>query len=97
MGRQKLVEKLTVATEGAETDGEVIAELLEIASGGEVTAEALKAEVVSMDGALLALHKAWAYARFGPTGKPADQREGNPLSRLRTSLLTLWRRVRGRG
>lgn len=95
MGRETVVKKLALATQGGEGDGQALADLLELASGGELKAADLTDQVVGFDTALIALHDAWALSRFGPKGKPQGQRERNPLKRLWTSLRTLWRRVRG--
>ncbi|MEC7797950.1 MAG: hypothetical protein VX755_11600 [Pseudomonadota bacterium] len=95
MGRETVVMKLALATRGGEGDGQALADLLELASGGELKAVDLVDQVLGFDTALIALHDAWALSRFGPKGKPQGQREKNPLKRLWTSLKTLWRRVRG--
>lgn len=95
MGRETVVMKLALATQGSEGDGQALADLLELASGGEVKAADLVDQVVGFDTALIALHDAWALSRFGPKGKPQGQRDRNPLRRLWTSSKTLWRRARG--
>lgn len=96
-GRAGLIDKLTLIAEGGEGDGEALADLLELASGGEIVASDVIDTTIGMDRAVVALHAAWALARFGPSGKPEDERAENPLQRLQTSFVMLWRRVRGRG
>lgn len=96
MGRETIIAKLALATQGGEGDGTALADLLELTSGGVLTADDLADKVVGFDVALMALHTAWTLSRFGPKGKPQGPREANPLKRLWTSLTTLWRRVRGR-
>lgn len=95
-GRDGLVSRLALVTEGGEGDGQALAELLELASGGEIKADSVIDRIVGLDATVLALHQAWSLARFGPSGRPEDQREANPLKRLWTSLSTLWRRGPGR-
>lgn len=96
-GRAAVIEKLTLIAEGGPGDGEALADLLQLASGGKILASEIKDEAVGMDRAVVALHQAWALARFGPNGKPdEDERAENPLKRLQTSFAMLWRRVRGR-
>lgn len=96
-GRDGITQRLRLVTEGGVGDGQALAELLEIATGGEVTAAELMDQVVGVEAALIPLHAAWTLARLGPVARKPGQSAGNPLSRLWTSLLTLWRRVRGRG
>ena len=96
-GRAALIDKLTLIAEGGEGDGEALADLLELASGGQIVAEQVLDTTVGMDRAVVALHAAWALARFGPSGKAEGSRAENPLLSLQTSFLTLWRRVRGQG
>lgn len=96
IGRAALVAKLSDVMRGAEGDGVNLAELLELASGGEINAADALDGVIGLDAAAVAVHAAWALARYGPTGEPQGQGDGNPLSRLWTSLSTLWRRVQGR-
>lgn len=95
MGRETIIAKLALVTQGGEGDGQALADLLELASGGELKANETLDQVLGFDVALVALHDAWTFSRFGPSGKPQGQRDGNPLMRLWTSLTTLWRRARG--
>lgn len=94
-GRDGITQRLRLVTEGGVGDGQALAELLEIATGGEVTAAELIDQVVGVEAALIPLHAAWTLARLGPVARKPGQSAGNPLRRLWTSLLTLWRRVRG--
>jgi hypothetical protein len=96
-GRDGITQRLRLVTEGGAGDGQALAELLEIATGGDVIANDLMEQVVGIEAALIPLHAAWTLARLGPVARKPGQSAGNPLSRLWTSLLTLWRRVRGRG
>lgn len=96
IGRRDLVSKLALVLRGDEGDGDALAVLLDLASGGAVDADTVRDKAISMDTAAVALNQAWALARFGPTGKPTGQGDANPLIRLWTSLSTLWRRERGR-
>lgn len=95
MGRETIIAKLALATQGGEGDGAALADLLELTSGGVLNAKDLADKVIGFDAALMALHTAWTLSRFGPNGKPQGQCEANPLKRLWTSLKTLWRRARG--
>lgn len=95
IGRSELVSKLSEVMRGAQGDGSNLADLLEVASGGKLKREDVLDKVIGMDAAAVALHAAWALARYGPSGEPTGQSEENPLIRLWTSFKTLWRRVRG--
>ncbi|KAK0340516.1 hypothetical protein LTR94_030192, partial [Friedmanniomyces endolithicus] len=61
-----ITQRLRLVTEGGAGDGQALAELLEIATGGDVIANDLMEQVVGIEAALIPLHAAWTLARLGP-------------------------------
>ncbi|MEH6676129.1 hypothetical protein [Phenylobacterium sp.] len=98
MGRDGIVTRMQTVIEGLPGDGQALAELLDLTSGGEIKAkDVLEGEQPPLDLAIFALNEAWALYRFGPARQPEGEGSANPLIRLWTRLKTLCRRVFARG
>lgn len=74
-----------------------MAELLEVLSGGEVTADGIMAGPVHaypLSASLKAAWAAWEIAQYGPSGRPAEDGDENPPMppRRRTLLSSLFGR-----
>lgn len=98
MGRDGIVSRISSVIEGLPGDGQALAELLDLTSGGEISAkDVLEGEQPPLELAIFAITEAWALFRFGPLRKPESEGSANPLIRLWTQLKTLYRRVFARG
>lgn len=91
LGRTGVSELLEKAGSGEPGDMAALATLLEAASAGEIKA----ADLLSDDGlpfteGYVAVIKAWSAAARRPAG---DERDANPLIRLKTSLRMFLRRL----
>lgn len=94
MGRDAIVAKLQTVIAGEPGDGQALADLLELTSGGEIKAsDVLDGDAPPLDLSIFALNEAWALFRFGPARKMESEGSANPLNRLWTRLKTLYRRA----
>lgn len=81
VGRTWIVEKFQQMVEGAEGCQGAMAEMLHLASAGELTVATLLSEdgpQADFEAAFSALESAWALARFGPSRRPAEDGAENP-------------------
>jgi len=91
LGRAGVAELIEKAGSGQPGDMAALAALLEAASAGEIKAPALLADdALPFTEGYVAVIKAWTAAARRPSGV---ERDANPLSRLWTSLKTLWGRL----
>lgn len=87
VGRKWIVAQFESIVAGGDGCQAAMAELLVLASGGEVSATDLLSEdgeTLSFETAFKALEDAWLLARFGPTRRPAEDGPANPQKTRRT-------------
>lgn len=92
-GHVWVADQFKAMAKGGKGSSAAIAGLLEVASGGEVSADAVVAAPMAeypLQTVANALWSAWGLAKLGPSGEVADDGEA-PLSRRRT----LWKRLFG--
>lgn len=93
VGRTGVADLLDQAGKGDPGDMTALARLLEVASAGELSAEAMMdGDAPPFGAAYLALLQAWSHAVRQPQGEAGEAKE-NPLKRLWTWLNRLWGRV----
>ncbi len=81
VGREWIVKQFETILAGRDGCQAAMAELLVLASGGELTATDLlneESEPLGFETAFKALEDAWVLARFGPTRRPAESGNENP-------------------
>lgn len=93
LGRVGIGELLDKAGSGQPGDMMATAQLLEAASGGEISVDEAMNSAMPFAPVYVALLKAWSLAARQPQGATP----GNPLNRLWTSSKRLWGRLTGRG
>lgn len=92
LGRNGLSEKMEQVDGGDAGGLHALAELLEIGSGGEVSAQAVMADPPPYILAYQAVVDAWLLALYGPNRKAEGEGGANPPSRLRTLFSRVFRR-----
>jgi len=100
-GHQWMLDSFRAVQKGKPGSASALADLLEVLSGGAITAaevNAAPAAAYPLGHAMKACWSAWEIAQYGPQGRPAeDGAENPPQSRRRTRWSTLFGRQRGRG
>lgn len=87
VGRAWIVKQFETVIAGKDGCQAAMAELLVLASGGEISATDLLSEdgePLGFETAFKALEDAWLLARFGPTRRPAEDGPENPPKTRRT-------------
>lgn len=87
VGREWIVKQFETIIAGKDGCQAAMAEMLVLASGGEVSATDLLSEhgePLGFETAFKALEDAWTLARFGPTRRPAEDGPANPQKTRRT-------------
>ena len=91
-GHQWVIDQLKVVQKGKAGAQKALAELLELLTGGDLTAEAVMTAPVQaypLGHCLKAVIESWELAQYGPDGRSGEDAPANPQNRR----LTLWARL----
>lgn len=93
-GHDWMLEQLKSVQKGRTASSTALAELVEVLSGGEITASAFTAAPMAeypLASTLKAIWATWELAQYGPGGRPATEGAANP----RKPRQTWWKRLTG--
>lgn len=94
-GHDWMLEQLKSVQKGRAASSTALAELVDVLSGGEITASAFTAAPMAeypLATTLKAIWATWELAQYGPAGRPASDGAANP----RKPRQTLWSSLFGR-